>query len=86
MRIAPLPFYFSLLTRNPDNSSLNKQIGLSQKGLIGFIRNETSLLHPNPVVVDVTSIWVRMLLGMIKRENNSKLKDMYESLKKELES
>jgi hypothetical protein len=82
MRIAPLPFFFSLLTRAPENSLFNQEIGLSQKGLISFIRNETALLHPNRVVVDATSLWVRMLLGLIKRDDDSKLKEMYDGLKK----
>lgn len=81
MRIAPLPFYFSLLTRSPENSLLNKEIGLTQNGLISFIQSEAALLHPNPVVVDVTCLWVRMLLGMIKRQDDSKLKEMYDGLK-----
>jgi ADP-ribosylglycohydrolase len=51
-----------------------------------LIHKETALLHPNPTVVEVTGIWVRMLLGLIKREKDSEISAIYKGMKEKLES
>ena len=61
-----MAFYLGLVTRPKSNGYIS-DVGLSSRGMIDLISKETSLLHPNPINVKATNLWVRMLLSFIKR-------------------
>lgn len=86
MRLAPMPFYFGLVNKASEDGMLNRALGLSMAGMKDFIKKETELLHPNEVVVDVCSLWSRMLISLIKRKSNQEIIGIYDHLKKQMES
>jgi hypothetical protein len=53
--------------------------------MIDLIKNEASLLHPNPTNVKTTELWVSMLLSFIKRKNDDDIRDIYKYIRGDME-
>jgi hypothetical protein len=80
MRIAPLPFFFGIFNKGSNyntSQEMNTNLGISKDEMMSFVFSETSLLHPNETLKNVSYLWSTMLTILIKRKDDKELKSMY---------